>query len=73
MTNSTTMTFAAKVSTLKRVEPILRKHTSGSHPNDFQMFLELREMGELLTTPIPGYSTHGETSWLSPHTDWSKI
>jgi hypothetical protein len=38
VTNSTTMTFAAKVSTLKRVEPILRKHTSGTHPDDFQMF-----------------------------------
>jgi len=73
ITNSTTMTFAAKVSTLKRVEPILRKHTSGTHPNDFQMFLELRQQGELLITPIPGYATHGETAWLSPLTDWGKI
>ncbi len=70
ITNSTTMTFAAKVSTLKRVETILRKHTSGTHPNDFQMFLELRQQGELLITPIPGYATHGETAWLSPLTDW---
>jgi len=61
ITNSTTMTFASKVSTLKRVESILR------------MFLELRENNELLITPIPGYSTHGETAWLSPLTDWSKI
>jgi len=73
ITNSTTMTFASKVSTLKRVEPILRKWTSGTHPYDFQMFLELRENNELLITPIPGYSTHGETAWLSPLTDWSKI
>ena len=73
ITNSTTMTFAAKVSTLKRVEPILRKHTSDTHPNDFQMFLELRELGELLITPLPGYATHGESNWLSPLTDWSKI
>jgi len=70
ITNSTTMTFAAKVSTLKRVEPILRKHTSGTHPNDFQMFLELRQQGELLITPLPGYATHGETAWLSPLTNW---
>ncbi len=73
ITNSTTMTFAAKVSTLKRVEPILRKHTSETYPNDFQMFLELRELGELLITPLPGYATHGESNWLSPLTDWSKI
>jgi hypothetical protein len=67
------MTFAAKVSTLKRVEPILRKYTQGSYPEDFKMFLELREYNELLITPLPGYSTHGETAWLTPLIDWSKI
>ena len=73
ITNSTTMTFASKVSTLKRIEPTLRKHTTGSYPDDFKMFLELREHGEYLVTPIPGYATHGETAWLSPLTDWNKI
>ena len=73
ITNSTTMTFAAKVSTLKRVEPILRKYTAGTHPDDFKMFLELRSQGELLVTPLPGYATHGETYWLAPLTDWSCI
>jgi len=73
ITNSTTMTFASKVSTLKRVELILRKWTSGTHPDDFKMFLELRENNEILITPLPGYATHGETAWLSPLTDWSKI
>jgi hypothetical protein len=73
ITNSTTMTFAVKVSTLKRVESILRKYTNTTHPNDFQMFLELREHNELLLTPIPGYATHGETAWLSPLTNWSKV
>jgi len=73
ITNSTTMTFAAEVKTLKENESILRNHTSGTHPNDFQMFLELRENNKLLVTPIPGYATHGETAWLSPLTDWSKI
>ena len=73
ITNSTTMTFAAKVSTLKRVEATLRKHTSGTHPNDFQMFLELRQQAELLITPKPGYATHGETAWLSQLTECIKI
>jgi len=73
ITNSTTMTFAAKVSTLKRTEHILRKHTDTTHPNDFQMFMELRENDELLITPIPGYSTHGETAWLSPLVNWNNI
>jgi hypothetical protein len=62
--NSTTMTFAAKVSTLKRTENILRKWTSEKHPHDFNMFLELRENGEYLLCPVNSYSTHGETHWL---------
>ena len=72
ITNSTTMTFAAKVSTLKKYEDTLRNFTNGTHPNDFQMFLSLRDQAGLLLTPLPGYSTHGETAWLSPLTDWSQ-
>jgi hypothetical protein len=73
ITNSTTMTFAAQVKTLKEDESILRKYTSGSYPKDFEMFLALREKQHGLITPIPGYATHGETAWLSPLTDWSQI
>lgn len=74
LANSTTMTFAGKVKALKRDEPVLRKWTNlGGYPKDFDMFLELRERGVSLMTPIPGYSTHGETAWLSPLTDWSTI
>ena len=73
ITNSTTMTFASKISTLKRNEELLRKNTIGTHPNDFQMFIELRNKGEILLTPIPGFCTHGETAWLSPLTDWENI
>ena len=70
ITNSTTMTFAAKVSTLKQTESILRKYTTGTYPNDFHMFLDLRQNNQLLITPLPGHSTHGETAWLSPLTNW---
>jgi hypothetical protein len=73
ITNSTTMTFATTVSTLKRTEETLRKYTQGTYPEDFKMFLDLREQGELLISSIPGYSTHGETAWLTPLTDWSTI
>lgn len=73
ITNSTTMTFAAQVKTLREDESILREYTSGTYPRDFEMFLALREKQHGLITPIPGYSTHGETAWLSPLTDWSKI
>lgn len=73
LTNSTTMTFAAKAGTLKEDEGILRSFTQGSYPRDFDMFLALRDKQRGLVTPIPGYSTHGETAWLSPLIDWSKI
>jgi len=74
ITNSTTMTFASKVNTLKRIESNLRKWTNmGHYPQDFQMFIEFQTNNELLITPIPGYSTHGETAWLSPLTDWSQV
>jgi hypothetical protein len=74
ITNSTTMTFASTVEALKRTEPILRKYTNqGHYPDDFKMFLHLRDQNELLVTPLPGYATHGETAWLSPLTDWSTI
>lgn len=74
ITNSTTMTFASTVEALKRTEPILRKYTNqGHYPDDFKMFLHLRDENELLVTPLPGYATHGETAWLAPLTDWSII
>jgi len=66
MFNSTTMTFAAKVKTLKEDESILRKYTSGTHPDDFKMFLELRDNGKALLCPLNTFSTHGETNWLAP-------
>ena len=70
LTNSTTMTFAAKVKTLKEDESILRKWTKDTHPYDFQMFMELKQKGRRLASSIPGYSTHGETQWLTPLTNW---
>jgi hypothetical protein len=66
MFNSTTMTFAAQVKQLKEDEAILRKWTSGTHPDDFKMFLELRDNGKVLLCPLNTFSTHGETNWLAP-------
>jgi hypothetical protein len=74
ITNSTTMTFASTVKILREDEEVLRKWTNrGHYPDDYKMFLELREKNRTLVTSVPGYSTHGETAWLSPLTDWSKI
>jgi len=74
LTNSTTMTFAARVKTIKKDEKILRKWTQmGKCPRDFDMFIALRSEGRSLITPIPGYSTHGDIYWLSPLEDWELI
>lgn len=74
LTNSTTMTFAAKVSTLKRDKEILRKWTTiDDYPRDFDMFIELRDAGHSLITPIPSVATHGETAWLAPRIDWGSF
>jgi hypothetical protein len=67
------MTFAAKVKTLREDENILREFTNQIYPRDFDMFLKLRDNGRSLITPIPGYSTHGETKWLSPLINWNDI
>jgi len=73
ISNSTTMTFASKASTINKTIDIMRKHTTGTHPFDFQMFLELAQKGHKLVTSVPGFSTHGETKWLSPLTNWQAI
>lgn len=73
VTNSTTMTFAAKVKTLRQDEQVLRHYTSETYPRDFHMFIDLHSKGRQLLSSIPGYSTHGETAWLSPLTNWEKV
>ena len=70
---STVMTCATKVKTLKEDLSVITKWTAGKHPEDHSMFSELRSSGRVLVSSIPGYSTHGETSWLSPHKDWNLI
>jgi hypothetical protein len=73
LTNSTTMTFATKVKKLREDEKIFRKWTTDTYPHDFKIFLELNDINRSLITPLPGFSTHGETSWLSPLTNWNDI
>jgi len=69
-TNSTTMTFATTIKFLKRDKPIWKKWTATKHPNDFEAFIELYGLERFLISPMPGYSTHGETKWLSLFTNW---
>jgi hypothetical protein len=73
LTNSTTMTFASTVKTLREDAEVWRTHSTGVCPRDFQAFLDLRERGRTLATPLPGYSTHCDPQFPSPLTDWSAV
>ena len=80
LTNSTTLTFASKVKTLKEDESIIRKYTNGFHPEthqktgaayDHSLWVHgLINNGRRLLSPIPGYSTHGEIPWMSNFINW---
>lgn len=78
LTNSMTMTFAVKWRTMIEDIDIFLKWTVERHPShypyDFYMFRELATIkGRRFGSSIPGCSTHGETRWLSPLTDWSSV
>jgi hypothetical protein len=60
LVNSTTMTFATTVKTLREDSDIIFKHCANAYPTDYQMFLELRDKGRTLIQPMPTYATHTE-------------
>jgi hypothetical protein len=88
LTNSTTMTFASKVSTLKKDRFVFKIFTIGlvrkgifffkklearKFPADYRIFYVLTKFKfRRLISPIPGFSTHGEKKFLAPLVDWNK-
>lgn len=72
-TNSTTMTFATKISSLRADHDVFTEYCANRNiPDDFRCFTTLtRNKGRKLVSPIPGYSTHGETMYLSPLVKWN--
>ena len=74
ITNSTVMSFAARVSRLKEDYDLLMKYSEGHITDSFRFFCELRQTkGIPVVSSIPGCSTHCEEAWLSPFTNWKKI
>jgi hypothetical protein len=73
LTNSTTMTFASHVHTIREDYAIWQSACAGHVPTDFDTFITLRNNQRSLITPIPGYATHCEKQWLAPFTDWTTI
>lgn len=73
-TPSTTMTFAAKLKTIREDVDIYRDFCHTGYPYDHDMFLALKHRkGRNLVSSIPGLSTHTELQWLSPLVDWSNV
>jgi hypothetical protein len=96
--NSTTLTFATKVSALNNDREIIWNFTKQNIPDDFGLFVVLTKpplwtllrrkfyklflyslryyfitKKRLLVTALPGLSTHVESNYLSPHTNWAEM
>lgn len=83
-TNSTTMTFATKVKTLKEDQDIWWRFTKDALPDDFHAFQTLLNgdaakgkntpaKKRTLISPLPGFATHAELAYLAPLTQWHSI
>ena len=82
LTNSTTMTFATRVSTLIEDKRIWWKYKS-EWPYDFEAFQaitgqknwlsQIKKPRRKLISAIPGCATHTELKYLSPLNNWSDV
>lgn len=73
-TNSTTMTFASKIKTLRQDYDTIIQYCNQNIPLDFLMFCELiQKKSRKLVTPLPGRATHGQSPMFSPLIDWSNV
>lgn len=68
ITNATTMTFATKVKDLKIDESVIRRWTSGVHPHDFFMFLQIQDnyFGVLTHNLHPNQSIQNKRHLICP-------
>ena len=73
ITNSTVMTFAAKVGRLKLDFPTHEEFSKDTITDSYRMFMALNEKGIGCVSSIPGLSSHLETAWLSPGYDWANF
>lgn len=81
---STCMTFAAKVSTLREDLKYFEKYSDNGkgYPNDRELFRHLGGLGDyglgesprrLLIGPIPSLNTHVHLPWLAPIVNWNQF
>jgi hypothetical protein len=78
---STCMTFAARVETLRWDYARISAYLGTVHPQDRELFMHLQSLGRYprckpqrtLWGPIPSLATHCETEWLAPCVNWEAI
>lgn len=74
LTNSTVMSFATYVSRLKQDLDLIQKYSSDKITDSYGFFTELINTKQIgVVSSIPGYSTHCESNWLSPLTNWTEV
>lgn len=77
---STCMTFAARVSTLREDKDIFWRYSETDVPNDREAFRRLQGLlcyeegsrGRILIGPMPSLSTHCHLPWLAPCVNWEE-
>lgn len=57
-TQSTTMSFITTAKHIKQDFDIFKKHTEEDHPNDHEIFCDIKCKGKTLISPIPGVACH---------------
>lgn len=72
-TFSTCMTFASTVKTLREDRQHIERYLDQPVPRDWEMFMELKNKGRKLITPIPGFATHCIKQYQSPLISWEKL
>jgi len=74
---STVNTFSTRVKTLRECMPTILKFDDmgppETRPYDHYRWLELGKQGNMLISPIPGWSTHLQPGLESPIIDWKSL
>lgn len=73
ITNSTVMSWACKVKQLRQDYDFHMKYSQKKVTDSYGLFTELRMNNIAVISSVPGRSTHCETKWLSPLTDWENV
>jgi hypothetical protein len=76
ITNSTVMSFAARVSRLKADRELMKSASErfAKMTDSYWFFTQLSQtVGVPVLSAVPGLSTHCETKWLSPFTNWTEV